>query len=102
MDGAPSVTVTQANETATQGNSKPYLIFLSSITNKLCFINLECFKTTKVKFENIITNQKKLSENILKKLDKKTAMKSLKNLLYNNSMDNEEEDFDDANSNKIR
>ena len=98
------------NDNAHISSNKLYLIFISSVTNKLFLIQAENLLMKKLKFENIFTNQHALSANLKKNFQKhenKTIIQSIKYLLYNTklnepSSDFIDDEFDDANSNQIR
>ncbi len=101
LDGPINISLSNESAQYKDGVNKPYLVFLSSITNKLFLIQLDSFKTSKIKFENVFTNNRSLPTNSTKTLDKREVMKSLKNLLYKGH-DNDEDFVDDANCNQIR
>jgi hypothetical protein len=101
LDGPINVSLSNESAQYKDGVNKPYLVFLSSITNKLFLIQLDSFKTSKLKFENVFTNNRNLPANSTKTLDKRELMKSLKNLLYK-GVDTDEDFVDDANCNQIR
>jgi hypothetical protein len=118
MDSSPNASPNDSLYTAA---NKLYLIFFSSVTNKLFLIQTEHLLTKftsnqfKYKFENIFTNQQMLPPGLVKNFqiyDGKIIINGIRHLLYNTSicLNNEhslsfnydDEDFDDANSNQVR